>query len=62
MSSGEERYEREPRREETPEPIFERRWALWNRVIDKLAEFMQHSQQGRFERLKVCLLGRVRHA
>ena len=60
MSSGEERYEREPAHEETPERIFERRWALsvLDRVIDRLrAEFMQHGRQELFERLKVCLLG-----
>jgi RNA polymerase sigma-70 factor (ECF subfamily) len=60
MSSGEERYEREPAHEETPERIFERRWALsvLDRVIDRLrAEFMQHGRQEHFERLKVCLLG-----
>ena len=53
MSSGEERYEREPAHEETPERIFERRWALsvLDRVIDRLrAEFMQHGRQEHFER------------
>src|SRR5690348_10304074 len=38
FSSGEVRYQREPAHEETPERIFERRWALsvLDRVIEKL--------------------------
>lgn len=36
FSSGEERYQREPTHDETPERIFERRWAL--SVLDRVVE------------------------
>ena len=58
--SGEERYQREPAHGETPERIFERRWALSviDRVVEKLREeFVQHGRPEHFERLKVFLLG-----
>lgn len=58
--SGEERYQREPTHEETPEKLFERRWAVsvLERVIGKLREeFVQHGRPEHFERLKVFLLG-----
>jgi RNA polymerase sigma factor (sigma-70 family) len=60
FSSGEERYQREPAHDETPERIFERRWALLvlDRVVEKLRdEFVQHGRPEQFERLKVFLLG-----
>jgi RNA polymerase sigma factor (sigma-70 family) len=60
LSSGEERYQREPAHGETPERIFERRWALsiLERVMDKLRkEFILHGRPEHFERLKVFLLG-----
>jgi RNA polymerase sigma factor (sigma-70 family) len=60
FSSGEERYQREPAHNETPERIFERRWALalLDRVVEKLRnEFVHHGHLEHFERLKVCLLG-----
>src|SRR5277367_3702122 len=60
FSSGEERYQREPGHDETPERIFERRWALslLDRVIEKLREeFVHHGRPEHFERLKVFLLG-----
>jgi RNA polymerase sigma-70 factor (ECF subfamily) len=60
FSSGEERYQREPAHGETPERIFERRWALsvLDRVLEKLRdEFVQHGRPQHFERLKVFLLG-----
>src|SRR5436309_7184109 len=40
FSSGEERYQREPAHDETPEWIFKRRWALsvLDRVVDKLRD------------------------
>ena len=60
FSSGEERYQREPTDDETPERIFERRWALamLERVVEKLrGEFVQHGRPEHFERLKVFLLG-----
>jgi RNA polymerase sigma-70 factor (ECF subfamily) len=60
FSTGEEWYRREPAHDETPERIFERRWALslLNRVVEKLREeFVQHGRPEHFERLKVFLLG-----
>ena len=60
FSSGEERYLREPAHDETPERIFERRWALslLDRVVERLRnEFVQHGRPEHFERLKVFLLG-----
>jgi RNA polymerase sigma factor (sigma-70 family) len=60
FSFGEERYQREPSHDETPERIFERRWALavLDRVVERLrTEFVQHGRQEHFERLKVFLLG-----
>jgi RNA polymerase sigma factor (sigma-70 family) len=60
ISCGEERYQREPAHDETPERIFERRWALsvLDRVVEKLRdEFVQHGRPEHFERLKVFLLG-----
>ena len=60
FSSGEERYEREGAHDETPERIFERRWALavLDRVVERLRnEFVQHGRSEHFERLKVFLLG-----
>jgi RNA polymerase sigma-70 factor (ECF subfamily) len=60
FSSGEGRYQREPAHNETPERIFERRWALsvLDRVVEKLrTEFVQHGRPEHFERLKVFLLG-----
>ena len=60
FSSGEERYQCEPGHDETPERIYERRWALsvLDRVVEKLRnEFVQHGRPDHFERLKVFLLG-----
>src|SRR6476620_11977075 len=60
ISSGEDRYRREPAHDETPERIFERRWALavLDRVVERLRnEFVQHGRPEHFERLKVFLLG-----
>src|ERR1041385_555129 len=60
FSSGEERYQREPAHDETPERIFERRWALsvLDRVVARLRdEFVHHGRPEHFERLKVFLLG-----
>ena len=59
ISAGEERYQREPAYNETPERIFERRWALslLDRVMDKLRdEFVQHGRLDHFNQLKVFLL------
>jgi RNA polymerase sigma-70 factor (ECF subfamily) len=61
FSSGEDRYQREPAHDETPERIFERRWALsvLDRGVERLRnEFVQHGRPDHFERLKVFLLGR----
>src|SRR5579864_82376 len=60
FSSGEARYQREPAHDETPEQIFERRWALamLDRVVERLRnEFVHHGRPEHFERLKVFLLG-----
>src|SRR5258708_22631459 len=60
FSSGEERYLREPAHDETPERIFERRWALsvLDRVVERLRnEFVHHGRPEHFERLKMFLLG-----
>src|SRR5437660_12132502 len=47
FSSGEERYQREPAHDETPERIFERRWAL--SVLDRVVETLRDelAQHGR---------------
>jgi RNA polymerase sigma factor (sigma-70 family) len=60
FSSGEERYQREPAHDETPERIFERRWALslLDRVVERLrSEFLQHGRAEHFDQLKASLLG-----
>jgi RNA polymerase sigma factor (sigma-70 family) len=59
ISSGEERYQRDPAHNETPERVFERRWALslLDAVIARLrAEFAQHGRLDHFDRLKGLLL------
>jgi RNA polymerase sigma factor (sigma-70 family) len=59
ISSGEERYLREPAHDETPERIFERRWALslLDRVLEQLRdEYAQHARPEHFDQLKRCLL------
>jgi RNA polymerase sigma-70 factor (ECF subfamily) len=59
ISAGEERYQREPAHGETPERIFERRWALsvLERVMDRLRdEFVQQGRLDQFVRLKTFLL------
>jgi len=60
FTSGEDRYQREPAHNETPERIFERRWALavLDRVVEKLREeCVHHGRAEHFEQLKVFLLG-----
>lgn len=60
FTSGENRYQRESCHGETPERIFERRWALsvLERVVAKLQdEFVQHGRPEHFDQLKVFLLG-----
>src|SRR5205085_2322355 len=62
ISTGEERFQREPSHNETPERIFERRWALsvLDRVMDRLRdEFAQQGRVDHFNRLKVFLLDRA---
>jgi RNA polymerase sigma factor (sigma-70 family) len=61
FSSGEERYRREPAHDETPERIFERRWALsvLDQVVGNLREeFTLHGRPEYFEKLKEFLLVR----
>ncbi len=60
FSRGEEFYQREPSHDETPERIFERRWALLmlDRVVEQLRdEFVRHGRPEDFERMKAFLLG-----
>ena len=60
ISDGESRYQREPAHNETPERIYERRWAraLLDRVLDRLrGEFVRHGRLDHFNRLKLYLLG-----
>jgi RNA polymerase sigma factor (sigma-70 family) len=60
FSSGEERYQRDPAHDETPERLFERRWALsvLDQVVERLrTEFVRHGRPEHFDRLKVFLLG-----
>lgn len=60
VSKGEERYAREPVNNETPERLYERRWArtLLERVIERLrAEFVSHGRPEHFKKLKPCLQG-----
>src|SRR5262249_35020525 len=64
---GESAYLREPRHEETPERIFQRKWAraLLDRVLLQLrAEFGQDGRADQFDRLKGYLTGsaQVRYA
>jgi RNA polymerase sigma-70 factor (ECF subfamily) len=56
---GEEYYQHEPSHQETPERIFERRWALalLDRVMARLRdEFIQEGRAEHFNRLKNYLL------
>lgn len=62
ISTGEDRYQLEPAHDETPERIFERRWALsvLDRVVERLRnEFLQHGRPQHFEQLKMFLLGKA---
>jgi RNA polymerase sigma factor (sigma-70 family) len=58
VRDGEEIYQREPCHNETPERVFERRWAvaLLEQVLAQLRnEFVSKGQAARFERLRVFL-------
>ncbi|HKE28251.1 MAG TPA: sigma-70 family RNA polymerase sigma factor [Bryobacteraceae bacterium] len=60
ISRGEEMYIVEPAHNETPERIYERRWArtLLDRVIEQLRdEFVRHGRLEQFNKLKGCLQG-----
>jgi RNA polymerase sigma factor (sigma-70 family) len=60
LSDGEELYAREPVHDETPERIYERRWArtLLERAISRLREeFVRHGRLEHFNKLKPCLQG-----
>jgi RNA polymerase sigma-70 factor (ECF subfamily) len=62
VASGETRYRVEPLDEQTPERVFERRWALTllDRVVTCLRdEFTRHGSPDHFEKLKVFLLGQA---
>ena len=63
--SADERYALEPVHGESPERLFERRWAetVLERVVTRLQhEFESAGQQDRFEVLKVFLLSSSRNA
>jgi RNA polymerase sigma-70 factor (ECF subfamily) len=60
VSKGEEMYVREPVHNETPERIYERRWArtLLDRVLQQLHdEFVRHGRLEHFNKLKGSLQG-----
>jgi RNA polymerase sigma-70 factor (ECF subfamily) len=60
LASGEDRYRREPVYSETPERMFERRWALsmLDRVVERLREeFVRYGRVEHFEQLKRFLAG-----
>ena len=60
FETGESNYSREPRHEETPERIFQRRWAraLLDRVVGNLQdEFANDGKLAQFNRLKGYLAG-----
>ena len=62
VACGEEQYQFEPLDNETPERIFERRWALTmiDRTVSCLREeFLQHGSLDDFDKLKVFLLGQA---
>lgn len=59
LVSGEERYQREPVDTDTPERIFERRWAfsLLDRVMERLrAEFVLHGRLEHFNKMRMFLV------
>lgn len=61
IGSGEDLYVCEPFHDETPERIFDRRWAraLLDRAVTRLRdEFLAHGKAEHFEKLKGCLLDR----
>ncbi len=60
ISSGEELYMKETLHNETPERIFERRWAwtLLDRTMKRLREeFLRNGRVAHFDQLKDCLTG-----
>jgi RNA polymerase sigma factor (sigma-70 family) len=60
FDAGERRFQEEPSSDETPERIFDRRWALTvlDRVINRLrTEMSRRGQQTRFDALKTYLTG-----
>ena len=62
VSLGEDLYRREPAHEDTPERIFERRWAhsVLDIVVARLRdEFVQHGRLDHFNKLKLFLVGQA---
>jgi RNA polymerase sigma factor (sigma-70 family) len=60
FESAEGRFQLEPASSETPEKIFDRRWALTllDRVLSRLkAEMVSHGREAQFDRLKAYLTG-----
>ena len=63
FEAAEERYQIEPPSDETPETVFERRWALTllEHVVTRLrAELKKAGKEEQFEQLKVFLTGESR--
>ncbi len=62
IDDGERFYSREPHHDETPERIYERRWAraVLDRVVTAMrAEFERHGRLDHFLHLKVYLMGQA---
>jgi RNA polymerase sigma-70 factor (ECF subfamily) len=59
IETAEGRFQREPPTDETPEKVFDRRWALTllDRVLTRLRNDMARSNSQRFESLKMYLTG-----
>ena len=65
VSTAEDRYQREPFHELTPERIYERRWALTllEKVLSQIEqEYAEKSKAELFDRLKIFLTGAVADA
>ena len=60
LKTAEDRYQFEPADEQTPEIIFERRWAsaLLDQVMGRLRdEYLASGKEGVFDRFRACLSG-----
>jgi len=62
FATAEDRYSREPADRNTPETIFDRRWAqaMLERVLQSLrADWEVAGKEAQFDRLKGCLMGEL---